>query len=97
MANNASFSGLGSGIDFGVITDSIIANRSRPIKQLVAKQANLQGRIDALKQLNTKLIGLNDSINSLKDRTLGTGNTASSTATNVLGATATDSATPGTI
>ncbi len=92
MASSTNFSGLGSGIDFSLITDSIIAARSRPLQQLVTKQADFRGRTDAFKQLNSKLIAFKDAANALTDRSLGTGRSASSSNNDVVGASASTSA-----
>ncbi|MEW6733441.1 MAG: flagellar filament capping protein FliD [Acidobacteriota bacterium] len=97
MVNATNFSGVGSGIDFGVITDAIIAARSRPLRQLTTKQSELRGRADALRQLNTKLIAFKEATSVLTDRTIATGKSTSSSATTVANATASDTAAVGTI
>lgn len=97
MATGISFNGIGSGIDFSAITDSIIAQRTRPILQLQLKQAGMRDRTDALKQLNAKLITLTDAARRLTDKTLGTARTATSSNADVVGVTTTDAATPATL
>lgn len=91
-----SFSSLGSGIDFSAITDAIVSDRSRPIRQLVTKQASFRSRVDALKQLNAKLITFSDTVKALSDKTLGSGKTASSSNSTAIIATATNTASNGT-
>jgi flagellar hook-associated protein 2 len=95
MATNVSFSGLGSGIDFGIVRDAILTQRSAPITQLQSKVSNYNGRIEALKQLNASLAALTTSAETLTNRELGTGRngvtsdatvaTASATSKAVLG------------
>ena len=92
-----SFSGIGSTIDFSLITDSIINARSRPINLLTARKSDYQGRSDALKQLNAKLIALKDSVSALTDRTVGSGRVASSTDSAIVTATATSAAASNTL
>jgi len=87
-----SFSSLGSGIDFSAITDAIISDRSRPIRQLVTKQATFRSRVDALKQLNVKLISFSDAVKALSDKTLGSGKLATSSNANAIIATASNTA-----
>jgi len=91
------FSGIGSNIDFSVITDSIISSRSAPINQLASKRTDYQNRAAALKQLNTQLITLKSSLTALTDQTLGTGIAATSSASDFVTATATNVASSGTI
>jgi flagellar hook-associated protein 2 len=91
------FSGIGSNIDFSVITDSIISARSAPINQLASKRTDYQNRSSALKQLNTQLITLKSSLTALTDQTLGSGIAATSSASNFVTATAASTATAGTI
>ncbi len=90
----ASTSSVGSGIDFGTLTDSIVAARSRPISLLQAKSSSLSRRSDALKQLNAKLAIVTDAAQGLTDQTLGTGRAASSS--NTATATVTTTSTAGT-
>ena len=92
---NISFSGLGSGIDFGVVRDAILSQRSIPITRLQTKVGNYNGRIESLKQLNASLAALNTATEALTNRDLGTGRngvtsdaavaTASATSAAVLG------------
>ncbi len=81
MAGAVSFSGLGSGIDFSKLTESILATRSRPISLLQSKSADLAKRSDAFKALNTKLATLTTAADALADQDLGTGRLATSSAT----------------
>lgn len=67
------FSGLGSGIDFNVIRDAILDQRTRPVTQLQSRVSDFNGRIDALKQLNTALAALTSASEALTSRDLGTG------------------------
>jgi flagellar hook-associated protein 2 len=73
------FSGLGSGVDFGKLTDAILAERARPVQLLQSKNADFTKRSDALKQLNAKLLALTNAVSALTDRNLGTGRQATST------------------
>lgn len=100
MPSIASFSGLGSGIDFSLITDSIIAQKRRPIYQLEDKKALYTQRSTALKTLNAKLFALKDAANALANQQLGEGRftgssnaatlTASGTETAAFGSTSID-------
>ncbi len=73
MAPGISFSGLGSGIDFGAVRDAILSQRSVPITQLQSKVGNYNNRIEALKQLNTALASLTSASDILTNRDLGKG------------------------
>ena len=97
MASTFSISGVGSGIDFNMIRDAILASRSRPITQLQTKVGVYNSRIDALKQLNTNLASLTSAAQALTNRDLGTGRTASSSDSNVVTATANSTAALGQI
>jgi flagellar hook-associated protein 2 len=96
MAGIASFSGLGSGIDFNQLTEAILTERSRPITQLQARGTQINKINDAFKQLNAKLATLTESVNALTNKELGKGRLASSSNTNVIVPTATATASPGT-
>ncbi|NNE98803.1 MAG: flagellar filament capping protein FliD [Pyrinomonadaceae bacterium] len=80
MGNEISFSGLGSGIDFNLVRDAIIASRSRSITVLQNKVNTFNGRIDGLKELNAGLAGLITASESLTDRTLGFGRATNTSA-----------------
>ncbi len=73
MASTVNFSGVGSGIDFGIIRDAIIAQRSAPITQLQTKVSSYSSRIGAFKQMNTLLASLTSASELLTDRDLGNG------------------------
>lgn len=73
MSNGVSFSGLGSGIDFNLIRDAILASRSRSVTLLQSQVKDYGGRIEALKALNTGLAGLTTASQALTNRTLGFG------------------------
>ena len=92
----ASFSGLGSGIDFSQLTDSIVAEKSRPISQLQSRGTQITKTNDAFKQLNAKLATLTEAVNTLTSKELGKGRQASSSATNTVIPTATATAATGT-
>lgn len=79
MSNGISFSGLGSGIDFDVVRDAIIANRSRPITRLQSKVNLYNARIESLKELNVGLSELLSASEALTNRDLGFGRTTSTT------------------
>ncbi len=92
-----SFSGLGSGIDFGTIRDAIIAQRNRPIALLQSKANNYSSRISGLKELNTLLATVTTAAQSLTDRAVGTGRAANAADATIATATATSAANPGSI
>lgn len=92
MANGVSFSSVGSGIDFGVIRDAIITQRSRPITLLQNRASEYTTRIDSLKQLNTALASLTGAAESLTNRDLGTGRSVTTGDSNIITATATSAA-----
>lgn len=92
MATSISFSGLGSGIDFGVVRDAIITQRSVPITRLQSKVSNYNGRIEALKQLNASLAALTTSAETLTNRELGTGRNGVSSDATIATASATSKA-----
>jgi flagellar hook-associated protein 2 len=96
MAGIASFSGLGSGIDFGQLTEAILAEKSRPISQLQSRSTQIGKTNDAYKQLNAKLATLTEAVNALTNKELGKGRLASSSATDKVIPTATASAATGT-
>lgn len=97
MASGVNFSGVGSNIDFSVITDAIISSKSRPISLLASKRSNISSQGDALKQLNAKLITLKSAAEGLNDRTLGTGLTVASSTSSTLTATVSSTASPNTV
>lgn len=97
MAGSFSVSGLGSNIDFSVLTDSIISSRSAPVTQMANKRSTLSSRVDALKQLNSKLLALKDAANGLTDRTVGSGRSATSSNASVITATSATTAAGGTL
>jgi flagellar hook-associated protein 2 len=92
MAGSVSFSSVGSGIDFGIIRDAILTDRSRPITLMQSKASDYSSRIDALKQLNTALATLTGSAEALTNRDLGTGRSTATGDATILTATATSSA-----
>jgi flagellar hook-associated protein 2 len=89
------FSGIGSGIDFSLIRDAIISQRSTPITQLQTKVSSYNGRIGALRQLNTLLATLTTASQALTGRDVGTGRTGTATDESIATATATNQATLG--
>jgi flagellar hook-associated protein 2 len=97
MANEISFSSVGSGIDFGVIRDAIIAQRSRPVQLLQNRANEYTTRIDSLKQLNTALATLTSAAEGLTNRDLGTGRSVTTSDANVVTATATSAANLGSV
>ncbi|MDQ3817575.1 MAG: flagellar filament capping protein FliD [Acidobacteriota bacterium] len=97
MLSGINFSGVGSGIDFNQITDSIIAERTVPVTQLQKKGATYSNRMSALKQLNALLITLKKAASDLTDRALGTGHSAVSNDYTIADASASPAATNGTI
>lgn len=97
MADSISFSGLGSGIDFGTIRDAIIAQRNRPIALLQSKANNYSSRISGLKELNALLATVTTAAQSLTDRAVGTGRAANAADAGVATATATSAANTGSI
>jgi flagellar hook-associated protein 2 len=95
MANEISFSGLGSGIDFTKIRDAIIASRSRPLTQLQAKSNNYSSRVDALKKLNASLAALTISADALQNKEIGSTRAAVSSDASILTSSATGAASLG--
>jgi flagellar hook-associated protein 2 len=95
MAGSASFSGVGSGIDFGIIRDAIMDQRSRPVTQMQSKVSNYSSRIEALKQLNTALAALTTASEALTNRDLGTGRSTTTGDATIITATATSAASLG--
>jgi flagellar hook-associated protein 2 len=92
MATNVSFSGVGSGIDFSVIRDAILDQRSRPVTLIQNKVTDYNSRIESLKQLNTALAALTTASEALTNRDLGTGRSATTGDATVITASATSSA-----
>jgi flagellar hook-associated protein 2 len=76
MASTTSFSGVGSGIDFTVIRDAILNQKTRPVTQLQTKVSNFNNRVDALTQLNAGLASLTTAAEALTVRDLGSGRSA---------------------
>lgn len=79
-----SFSGVGSGIDFSVIRDAILDQRSRPVTQMQTKVSDFNSRIESLKQLNTALASLTTASEGLISRDLGSGRSGNSTDGSIL-------------
>jgi flagellar hook-associated protein 2 len=92
MANEVSFSGIGSGIDFGVIREAILSQRTRPVQLLQNKAGEYTTRIDSLKQLNTALATLTGAAEGLTSRDLGTGRSVSTGDATIITASATSAA-----
>jgi flagellar hook-associated protein 2 len=95
MAGAINFSGIGSGLDFSKLTESILAERSRPISQLQTRNASNTKRSDALKQLNTRLASLTQAADALKTRDLGTGRISTSTDASVASVSVTETSSIG--
>lgn len=92
MAGDVSFSGVGSGIDFGVIRDAILTQRSRPIALMQSKASEYTTRIDSLKQLNTALATLTGAAEALTNRDLGSGRSATTGDATIITAVASNTA-----
>ncbi|MEQ1604144.1 MAG: flagellar filament capping protein FliD [Pyrinomonadaceae bacterium] len=71
-----SFSGVGSGIDFSVIRDAILDQRTRPVTLMQTRVSDYNSRIESLKQLNTALATLTTASEALINRDLGSGRSA---------------------
>lgn len=95
MANEISFSGVGSGINFTVIRDAILASRSRPVTQLQAKSNNYSNRVDALKKLNAALAALTNASESLSNKEIGSNRSVTSSDASILTSTGTSAASLG--
>jgi flagellar hook-associated protein 2 len=95
MAGGISFNGLGSGIDFSKLVDSVIAERTRPVTQLQNRSENLSRRSDALRELNGKLVALTAAAKALSDSELGNGREAINSDISVLTANASAEASTG--
>lgn len=91
-ANGVNFSGLGSGIDFNVIRDAILAQRARPITLMQQKATEYNSRIDSLRQLNAGVAAVTTAAKALTERDLGTGRNATTSDASIVGSTATGSA-----
>lgn len=92
MANEVTFSSVGSGIDFNVIREAILTQRTRPVQLLQNKASEYTTRIDSLKQLNTALATLTSAAEGLTSRDLGTGRSVSTGDANVITASASSAA-----
>jgi flagellar hook-associated protein 2 len=95
MASTVNFSGAGSGIDFSVIRDAIITQRTAPVTQLQTKVSSYNNRIGALRQMNTLLATLTTASEALTSRDVGTGRDGATSDSSVATATATSQATLG--
>jgi flagellar hook-associated protein 2 len=91
------FSGIGSNIDFGQITDSIVAERMRPVALLQTKSAGLSSSSAALKQLNGLLTTLTTASSALTSKNLGLERASSSSDSSIVTSSSTASAVPGSI
>jgi len=78
MASPISFAGLGSGIDFGKITDALIQEASRPLDLLKAREATIQKKQVAVQSLNALVLGLRSSLDALVTPSNTSGLTATS-------------------
>jgi len=65
MASPISFAGLGSGIDFGKITDALIQEASRPLQQLQAREATIQKKQLSVHAVNALVLGLRNTLDAL--------------------------------
>lgn len=92
---SVSFSGIGSGIDFDVVRDAIITQRSAPITKMQTKVSIYTSQSESLKQINSALATLTTAAEALKDRDLGTGRSVASSDSTIASATATSSASLG--
>jgi flagellar hook-associated protein 2 len=97
MAGAISFSGLGSGLDFGKLVEAAVADRMRPVASLQAKSADFTKRGDALKQFNAKLVTLTSAAKALTNQDAGTGRVAASSDLTVLSADGAATAATGTV
>ena len=96
MASTTSFSGVGSGIDFSVIRDAILNERTRPVTQMQTKVSDYTSRVDALTKLNASLASLTSASELLTSRDLGSGRSAATGDGTIVTATAATTATLGT-
>ena len=87
-----SFSGVGSGIDFSIIRDAILDQRTRPVTQLQTKVSDFNSRIESLRQLNTALANLTTASEALISRDLGSGRSASAGDASIVTASASSTA-----
>ena len=92
MASATSFSGVGSGIDFSVIRDAILNQKTRPVTRLQTKVSEYNGRVDALTQLNAGLASLTTAAEALTNRDLGSGRSAATGDATIITASATTTA-----
>lgn len=91
------FSGIGSNIDFGQITDSIVAERMRPVALLQSKSMGLGSSSAALKQLNGLLATLTSASSTLTSKNLGLDRASSSSDSSIVTSSTTTAAVPGSI
>lgn len=87
-----SFSGVGSGIDFSVIRDAILDQRTRPVSLMQTKVSDYNSRIESLKQLNTALAALTTASEGLLNRDIGSGRSASASDSSIVTASASSTA-----
>lgn len=91
------FSGIGSSIDFSLITDAVVQERLRPVALLQTKSSGLGTRSTALKQLNGLLTSLTTASTALTSKTLGDDRANSSSDSSIVTASTTTAAVPGSI
>lgn len=96
MASPISFGGLASGLDTKSIIEQLISLESRPINTLIRNRKTIQSKVDAYKDLNTKMAALEDKAFGLTQISSIVGRSASSANTSALSATANSSAAIGT-
>ncbi len=96
MAAAISFAGLGSGIDFGKITDALIQEASRPLKQLEARATTLQKKQAAVQSFSALVLGLRTALDSLVTPSQASGLTATSSNNSVATASITGNPVSGT-
>jgi flagellar hook-associated protein 2 len=94
---SVNFSGIGSNIDFSLITASIVAAKMQPVNALQIKSSALSGQSGALKQLNGLLANLTAAATALTSKTLGVDRGSTSSDATIVTASTTAAAAPGAI
>jgi flagellar hook-associated protein 2 len=95
MATTINFAGLGSGIDFGKITEALMQEAARPLNQLRARGAALQQKQVTVQSLNALVLGLRTSLDALVTPSNATGLIASSSSAATASASVTSEAAQG--
>ncbi len=91
-----SVSGLASGIQYNNIIDAMIQADRASTAVIETRKATFQGRLDAVRSLNSKMLSVQLDLASLNNKTLFNGKSAISSNTSAITSTASSSAAAGT-